>query len=1390
MILVALGLLFTVVVAMDLWGDAGPVPRWSFAKESDLGSKHDIVCDILSYDSNGDGALVSLYPCRTKARIMGGLNDLPPDVNSIAILGATYVDGMGLPGFNIEDPDSILFHHRIVLDDLFTVIELCCGIGVGTYGLEAAGFKIAVANDCNEAMLRGYSSLHPNVPLVLGNFADPCIIKQINRIHARSALLMSGFSCQPYSEGGAKHGYNDSRSGSLHSTLQVAFLLRCPIVLLECVRSASTNRHVRQELQQFRDQCHYHVTEIVLRLDDCWISKRERWYAVLSAPMIGPVPLSKMPLFGFPTMVKQVVPRGIDMSHDDMQRLILGVEEHERWKKFCPDIKSALIPLSGICPTALHSWGSQLTGCQCGCREVGFSDSTLSSRGIYGILFPCASEIELSSGIEQMVRHPHPTEVALLTGVPTPEVWSIDLKLALAGLGQQCAPFHVVWLAGQIRSFVERLHYGGSKVDCSRLLDDMRDQILLKSRQIFGRELRQQSTPSDDIPCPSPANMIVSCPVPVQFHDGGRDMVTIFDVESKTKLLVQLQHPAMTLEQLICAELVIHGTDEYPEVFDCQSQDVIRIHESIGGRCIRLVWRSNPFTQAIPQSPAKAFVEQPCTVRNALVDAISPTIPYEVDVACPEEEASDDADVQMESDNQMVPVDVYDIQEVYTEWALEGKHDDSDMHPECADGVGVTCDPPNAIVPVEMNDPVVALQKDQLCTLLRPPVGSFVVLETLMKQMIRTADRLTILDTQETLMADDEIRWHVNRILGLSGKEGWVQLDPLLLEEGLHRDIDFLLADFIRSCPVRPKAFVGAIRHAGHWIPFVWQWNDASVSIWSWDVSANHKMITPIHKAIARVLGVPNFIVKVEMRNFSNANLCGICAIRFIDCMVRGKMLPTCVEDVKHLHESGRNLFLRALVQQDFTIRPWTWGAGLDPKAYSRLHELLEQHGVPRANIDGRIEQATQAIGVHQLQQALVSSSPWKNLKAIANNSRPNFVWVLPAELQEVLQRKASQGQVGKSKKSNRDNGKKAVQPPPVLDPSKVSLEPGAFVRDDQMPLPQIQLSQIGPFAEGVVLATLAEMECHLKASQQVTQNALAAVVLNGGDMPPDTSLEWQQFRALVRCQANNEPLLVPALLVQLGRKPVLQAQMKSKIDVPTVPAACCKLSIYRDMIDGTWQKFIQGPVRYVFQHLPMFEVCSDHDCKGDSVCPKWHKPCEQIVNEPVLDVWRRQWLSLGFKGVAAEDASVFVVNIRYVKTLQEKLLAVSGRMGIFVEPRSLDARSPLLDYQVLWMKEPAQELFRIAQVNPIAIGLARLGSRLGIRTLTTHAPELAQQLKPGSIFLASGVKSTYELGPLPFGMDRLTVSKVCAQWGWQARPLFPIKTLDGNQGTVWSVQA
>ena len=1375
---------------MELWGDSGPVHNWSFAIGSSLGSRHDIVCDILSTDLDGGHALVSLYPCRTKARILGGLPDISSDVTSITILGAEYVDGMGMPGFRIVNPEMVMAHPRILLDDLLTVIELCCGIGIGTYGLEAAGFRVAVANDCNQAMLEGYSSLHPSVPLVLGNFADSAVLKQIHGIHPRSAVLVSGFSCQPFSEGGKKKGFHDERSATLHQTLRAAFLLRCPLILLECVKSASFNKHVRQELEQFRDQCHFHLSEIVLRLEDCWVSKRERWYAVLSAPMLGVIPLSLMPQFGFPTMVKQVVPRGIDMSNADLEQLVLGIIEHSRWKQFNPDMKSSLIPLSGKCPTALHSWGSQLSGCACGCRVDGFSDHTLATRGVYGILFPCAFEIELETGTEQAMRHPHPTEVALLNGVPVPDEWTIELKLALAGLGQQCAPFHIVWLASQIRAFIEKLHFGSSKVDCNKLLDMMREQILLKAKCFFGVHHELDNVEIDDIPC-CMVETCVSSPISAGFtHDGGRNMVTVVDEEATTKVLVQLEHGEVTLCELIKAEVQLHGDEKYPEVFDYQTKQIVGMHETVGGRCLRFTWLLGPFTQDGMCHVNYQVVRHPLTHEPIVECApVSPTVPFVIEddqaekVNVPIQFASDEFD-------QIVPHDLFDIQDVYTDLALKGvDHVDPDIHPDFADGVGVT-----HAFPIQSkcmySDPVVALQKDQLCSLLRPQIGSSGVLETLIKQTLRTVDRLTILDTQDHLISDDEIRWHLNRILQLSGKTDWFLLDPLLLEEGLHRDIDCLIADFIKQCPVYPKAFVGVVRCAGHWIPFVWQWNEALVSIWSWDVSANHQLITPIHKAISRALGIPNFMVKVELRNFSNANLCGICAIRFVDCMVRGKMLPTCLEDVQHLHASGRELFYEHLVQHDVVCRPWTWGAGLDPKAFNRLQDLLDQHGVPKECIDARIDQAVQALGNHPIQQALLGSAPWKTLKALANNSRPAFLWVLPAELQDLIQKKATQTHASKHKKQSNAHERKQIQKPQGLDPSKVVLENGAFVRDDSTPLSQIPLSQVGPFAEGVALATMEEMQCHLKAGQSITQNALAVVVLNGGDSPPMTQLVWHQIRALVRCQANNEPLLVPAILVQLGKKVVVQARARSQIDIPAVPAACCKISIYRDMIEGSWQQFMQGPVRYLFQHLPLFEVCKDQKCPGDESCPKWHCAKDQIVNEPVLDVWRRQWLSLGFKVSPQGDSSIFVVNLRYVKQLQERLMAYSGRMGIFIEPRTLDSRSPLLDYQVLWLKEPLQELLRVAQVNPLVVGLARLGSRLGVRTLTTHASELAQQLKPGSIFLASGVKCQYEIGPLPYGMDRLTVSKVCCQWGWQARPMYPVKTLENDQGIVWLVQA
>ena len=189
--------------------------------------------------------------------------------------------------------------------------------------------------------------------------------------------------------------------------------------------------------------------------------------------------------------------------------------------------------------------------------------------------------------------------------------------------------------------------------------------------------------------------------------------------------------------------------------------------------------------------------------------------------------------------------------------------------------------------------------------------------------------------------------------------------------------------------------------------------------------------------------------------------------------------------------------------------------------------------------------------------------------------------------------------------------------------------------------------------------------------------------------------------------------------------------------------------------------------------------------------CVLWHAVEPDGVADPVLDLWTRQWTSFTFKPCHASEASIFWVNLRYVKKIEHAVLRCSGHRGVFVEPRSLDGKSGTLDFQIVWLpKENLAELQRLQQCHMLVLGLARLGSRLGLRVLSSDAASLTKMVKPGAVFLSSGERHEFEAGPLPYGIDRLSLTKLCEAWKWQARPLHPIRSLDDGLGTVWLLQA
>ena len=616
---------------------------------------------------------------------------------------------------------------------------------------------------------------------------------------------------------------------------------------------------------------------------------------------------------------------------------------------------------------------------------------------------------------------------------------------------------------------------------------------------------------------------------------------------------------------------------------------------------------------------------------------------------------------------------------------------------------------------------------------------------------------------------------------------------PVLASEGLKRNVVHLLVQWLETLEVRPTTLIGAVPCGGHWIPFLWTWTSESLTAHSWDVAGNTpRCLNTLHDAVCKAVGSRTFICSIHHRNFSTSDYCGLCAVRWLDHKIKGRMLPTCVDGVHYLHDVARRQYLEFVEARPEVSRPWIWASGLDSKATTRLKDLLSQHGVPEQQLETRVALLSQSIGAAALQDAMTSANPWRLLKQLANQQKPTLQIVLPEELAAVVQSRASAGKIQsrKAKGKGKGTGKGPPKKPADLDPAKLCFDGDAFVSAENKLLPQIDLKMVGPLAEGVFLSTPGMLEALLRAGQPVSKMALAAILLNVDFAHFSTDLPWAQIRLVLRCRANNEPMLLSAVMVQLGSITVGQKSSDSDLAIPCADAACIKVAVYRDSISIPWNDFVQAPIRYVMAVLQPLCVCTSCCGSPDPSCVRWHVR-EDGPPEAVLDLWRRQWTSFTFKPCEPSDASIFWVNIRYVFAIQESVLRCSGNDGVFVEPRSLGSKQGLLDFQVIWLpKDNLAELQRLQQCHVLVLGLARLGSRLGLRVAARDAAELTSLVKPGSIFLASGDRQEYEAGPFPYGVDRLCLNKLCTAWKWQARPLHPVRSVEGGLGTVWLLQA
>ena len=1354
------------------WGNKGDPTKWMVGVENlSPGSTVDLVANIVSFGEDGLSALVVLFPCSTKARVVG-LSLMDGSVDSISVFAAKYIGHLGIPTFDVGGDSKVMTFPKPTFNDLLGLVETCAGMGFATEGFEQAGFRPKVANELRSPLAASYQQMHPDVHVVLGDVNLPQTIWAMWEGSKKAFPLFAGFSCQPFSKGGSQKGGDDSRASSSPATIKAAFMLRAPVIVLECVKDASQNNFVLQILQDFCSQCRFHRTEVVLALEQCWAGKRERWWTVMSTQFLGPIKIRPFPEIPFPNKLKQIHPN-VTLSNSDILQLELTKDEYELILQYVGDPRTMLPQWGFKAPTALHSWGSQLTSCPCGCRDMGFSHQTLS-KGIYGKLLELQGTIEINGKQLPRLRHPHPIEVAVWNCLTPKESWPSNLKLLLCGLGQMAIPLQASWVACQIRSHLDLLVRGSTDINCQAIFERNQKEVLA-----FVDASRNSGTPPfvDTVPRVLPVGMVErfhSIPIedqemepPVEGvdfsfsqavadqvphwvgtpHLGDAASFTLVCSESAAQTQIPLGKPeSASVGNVIAAEIGINPTAGYISLVDCITQEEVTHEQLVAGRSM-------------------------CLHEESLCK-------WDLDCAMEWDGYDDPVEDHMMDDSIVSPTIPFCIQSTAIgDVGPEGTG--CEMHQENKEQVAI--------------DPLCALTPEQLLKVDPPVVSTIYIFNSVLDQSISADTRLHILENQGSVWADDEIRFHIRALLEHAEKPHVAFLDPLIVSELVCRPSCSAFDSWWNSREQTPTLIVGVAGLGGHWIPFQCNWTKDCFYVSSWDDGPGQfpKALRDVFDLISKHVGSRTVQIRVEHRRFPTHHHCGVCAVRYIDHVVRGRMLPTEFHEVRILHEQGRQRFIEFVQAHALVSRPWQWGAGLDASALARLHDLLKQHGVPDSQLATRTHLIQQMIGTPDLQGALVGSTAWRAIKSLANKCNPPLQLVLAEELNAQVQKRAKEGKVGaKRTKKGWSEGSSSQTGPPKLDPSKLSLDSGVFTKPDGTSLGQLNLEAIGAFAEGVVLGTVADGLAYLQAGQPVNKLCLGMFILNAKSQDICTRLPIHEVRIPLRCTANREPVLIAGHLVQLGSQAVHVGQSKPAADIEAPSAVCIKVAVYRDSIEGQWNDFCRAPIKYLIGNLPALVRCPDHDAM-DCSCNGWHPPPDCQAKDPILDVWRRQWVTLQFKPTSMETADIFLVNIRCISDQETSLLGLSGVHGIYIEPRTLDAREPNRAFQVIWLSNvPMAEAVRLKQCNPLVIGIARIGSRMGLRVKTEDAEEVGKAVRPGAIILGTGPKMEFEVGPLPFGMDRLSVSRMCLAWGWQARPLHAIRVVNGQQGSIWLVQS
>ena len=443
---------------------------------------------------------------------------------------------------------------------------------------------------------------------------------------------------------------------------------------------------------------------------------------------------------------------------------------------------------------------------------------------------------------------------------------------------------------------------------------------------------------------------------------------------------------------------------------------------------------------------------------------------------------------------------------------------------------------------------------------------------------------------------------------------------------------------------------------------------------------------------------------------------------------------------------------------------------------------------MPKSKTAERLQNLVQKAGVTAVAQILQAQNPWRQLKALASKPGQVFRLVLPEELEEKIREKASNSFGAAVPEGGRKKRRQALlgraTPALSIDPELLGIADGSFVATDGQTMHQIKFSEVATEAHGLAFCTAAQAAPFLQGASLSTD---PLCLVTTASLPSD--IKAQRPHKVIRFpaifQPADEPLLLTGSLVNLGDMQVDLAQ--GSIAEPTsIATGVCKISVFRDELPISWDKFCEGPVRWLMQTVPALKVCSGVECGID--CAFFHPAVDEHIDQMVLDLWARQFQTHAGKKVQDKVAEVFSVLIRVPQSAVDQLQMIQIP-AVYVEPRADAGVGTHDDYRAIWIananKESATHLVRTCAK---ALAVIRLGTKFGVRVREADEEVVFKQAKPGVPFIKAKVAMKFKLHPLPHGTQRSDIIALLREWRWVARPLQPGRG-DGV-GATWLIGA